>query len=145
MDTLPHISIIASIIFILAVIATGIWLARKNRYHIFYFSLCGLFFLSLVMFVSGVGTMMNSMVASQSGGDGIAYEEPKLFEGWGLFFFFRLATPGLFFLLAILSLINPFIGKNKLAVKIVSGVMIIVCALLLFLVYVLSHLGKVGG
>ena len=97
------------------------------------------------MFLNGVDALINSAVSSESMGDGIAREEPGLFDGTELFLFFRTTTFFLFLLLAILSLINPFFRKNKLAVKIVSIVMILLSAVLILIVYALSHMGKIGG
>lgn len=136
---------IFAFIFILGVIAAGIWLLRACRYHIFYFSLCGLFLFSFVMFLNGVSALSDRMVSSEYMGDGVAYEEPGPFDGIEFFLFFRATTFLLFFLLAILSLINPFFRENKLAVKIVSGAMILLCVVITVIAYGISHMGKIGG
>jgi hypothetical protein len=144
MQTFP-LTFILALIFILGVIATGIWLLKTRRYHIFYFSLCGLFLLNLFMFIKGFGFMSQAMVSSESMGDGIAYEEPGFFDGFEWFLFFRTTFLGLFLLFALLSLINPFFRKNKLAVKIVSIIMTLFNAFLVLIAYGISQMGKIGG
>lgn len=97
------------------------------------------------MFIRGFGFMNQAMISSESMGDGIAYEEPGFFDGFEWFLFFRTTFLLLFLLFAILSLINPFFRKNKLAVKIVSIIMTLFNVFLIVIAYGISHMGKIGG
>jgi hypothetical protein len=147
MDTPLLISIIAAVIFILAVIATGIWLTVKGRYHIFYFSLLALFLLNLILRILAISALFNSTSVQYEYAEGYAppATEPGFFSKPEVFNFLALSGAGLVILFGLLSLVNPFIRKNKLSVKIVSIVMIVVYTLLGLLLYALSQIGKIGG
>lgn len=150
MDSQPPIALITGLIFVFAIIGTGAWLTVKGRYHIFFFSLCILFAFNALMMLATIGTAIRSAAAGQvqayEGSDAIAYEAPSAFE-WHVFF--QCCAMSFFVLVILLSLINLFIRKNKLAVKVLSGIMLLICTLLVIGVYLvldfISDLGKIGG
>ncbi len=123
-------SLVAGIIFLLLVISIGIGLYRSGRYPIFYFALCGLFIVSAMVMLGGIGVSMASDTLTND-----TSEESR----FSFLTFSYITTTGIYFMLALLSVANLFIRTNKVSVKIVSGIMIAVCLFLGIAVYALSN------
>jgi hypothetical protein len=115
------------------IIAIGIWTIIKGKYHIFYFSLCGILPVCIVLSIASlISKAMEGSVAIHSDG---SQSEPFhfTFSNWHF-------TIGIFCLVSIASLNNLFIPKNKQAVKILSACMLVICGLLYWGYYKLIHI-----
>jgi hypothetical protein len=125
--------IVPGIILLLLVIGGGIFLIKKGRYDVFYFSLCFILLVCILILISSVSSSISR--SSYSGGSE-NNEDFQRFNGW--------VTLASMVILPLLSIFNFFLPK-KLALKIVSGFMILGCLVLWLLYYFISHIGKMGG
>jgi hypothetical protein len=134
------LSYILGILIVCAVIAAGIRLFQTNRNHIFYFSLFGTFLVSFFLMLNSFTTYMDAMLSEtvDLSGEPVATAEPVT-VWFDLVTFLMVTTGGLFLILFVFSVINPFIRKNKKSVRIVSALMIPICLYLAFMTIVLSN------
>jgi hypothetical protein len=123
---------ITGVLLLIAFIIFGYRLYKTGRYHFFYFLLCALFFLNLVLLLYAVNTsenyMTSGMYMSQAEGGNLSYY---------LMGFARVVFTGSFVLLFPLSIRNLFAKNNKISVIIASAFMLVLCffALVLFVIY----------
>lgn len=116
------------------ILLAGIHLSKTGRYHVFYFSL---YLLSVVIFVFYY--IANNMRANSTGNTSFL-TELRFIEFLRSTFFVLLA------IIFILSISNLFIAKNKLSVKIVSGIIIGLFIISLgVLIYLIATFTKIGG
>ncbi len=134
------LSSIAGTLIVIAVIIIGIRLIKTNRNHVFFFALFGLFLVSFFLMLYSFTALMEAALSETvelSGNTSATVEQSSsMFE---LVTFLEVITAGLFLILFISSLINPFIRKNKKSVRIVSTVLIPICLYLAFITYALMN------
>jgi hypothetical protein len=142
-----YLPLLTGSILVAAIIGLGAWLTVKKRYHIFYLSLSGLFVLNIVLYVFSFFSAVDSMMGSgyETQGDDASASSGGFNVGFDFLQFLFISGVGLFFLVSILSVVNLFIRKNKLAVKIVSVIMILFSCLIGYVINLMAHWGKVGG
>lgn len=135
------LSYIAGVLIVIAVLATGIRLFKTNRNHIFFFSLCGLFLVSLFLMLNSFRAFMDAVLSETVvlSGDSSATTDQDSAGVFELVTFLEITTAGLFLILFFFSLINPFIRKNKKSVRIVSAFLIPICGYLAFITYALMN------
>jgi hypothetical protein len=125
-----YVNFIGGGLLLIGAIIAAIFLCRSGRFYVFYIALCAVMMISLFLIIGGFRGMENT-------GD---YTRAEDFQE-----LFTVVFITLLVLMPFLSIFNFAIRKNRVGMSILSGFVIAFCALAGVVIYIGSHMGKIGG
>ncbi len=119
---------------LVAALLISYFLNKKGYYHIFYFSLCLLLVVDLIVY--GIASEIRTHSREPE-----SYFLQVEFLEW-----LQLTIIVLSIITILFSVINLFIPENKRSVKIISGIIVglAITGVIVF-IYAIANMGKIGG